>query len=52
MKGWAYKAFAIVHCHLFSKWTFIDADYLPLCNLEKELRPLIEDGHIISTEDG
>ncbi len=52
MKGWAYKAFGIVHYDLFSKWTFIDADYLPLCNLEKELRPLIEEGHFISTEDG
>jgi lipopolysaccharide biosynthesis glycosyltransferase len=52
MTGWAYKAFGIVHYDLFSKWTFIDADYLPLCNLEKELLPLIEQGHIISTEDG
>jgi len=52
MTGWAYKAFSIVHYNLFSKWTFIDGDYLPFCNLEKELCPLIEDGHIISTEDG
>ena len=52
MTGWAYKAFGIIHYDLFTQWTFIDADYLPLCNLEKELRPLIESGHIISTEDG
>jgi lipopolysaccharide biosynthesis glycosyltransferase len=52
MRGWAYKAFAIVHYNLFQKWTFIDGDYLPLCNLEKELLPLIEAGHIIFSEDG
>ncbi len=35
-----------------SRWTFIDGDYLPLCNLEVELRPMIEQGQFISTEDG
>ncbi|MEX6688089.1 hypothetical protein QTN47_11320 [Danxiaibacter flavus] len=52
MKGWAYKAFGIVYYDLFEKWTFIDGDYLPLCNLEKELLPLIDEGFVISTEDG
>ncbi|MEO1450784.1 MAG: hypothetical protein AAFV07_14740 [Bacteroidota bacterium] len=52
MQGWAYKAFSIVHYDLFDQWTFIDADYLPLCNLEKELRPFIQQGKFVSTEDG
>jgi lipopolysaccharide biosynthesis glycosyltransferase len=52
MKGWAYKAFSIVHYDLFENWTFIDADYFPLCNLEEELLPDIKRGHFISTEDG
>jgi hypothetical protein len=52
MKGWAYKAFGIVHYNLYTKWTFIDGDYLPLCNLEMELKPLIEEGLFVSTEDG
>lgn len=52
MKGWAYKAFSIVHYDLFEQWTFIDGDYFPLCNLELELRPLIERGLFVSTEDG
>jgi len=52
MKGWAYKAFSIVHYDLFDNWTFIDGDYLPLCNLEEELLPDIKRGHLISTEDG
>lgn len=52
MKGWAYKAFGIVHYDLFDEWTFIDADFLPLCNLEDELKPLIRMGLFVSTEDG
>src|ERR1700722_98460 len=48
----AYKAFGIVHYDIFDKWTFIDADYFPLCNLEAELLPLINDGLFISSEDG
>ena len=52
MKGWAFKAFGILHYNHFEKWTFIDGDYLPLCNLEAELRPLIEKGLFVSTEDG
>lgn len=52
MTGWAYKVFSILHYDLFESWTFIDADYLPLCNLEAELYPLIEQGHFVSSEDG
>lgn len=52
MTGWAYKAFGILYYDLFQSWTFIDADYLPLCNLEEELLPLIRKGHFVSTEDG
>ena len=52
MTGWAYKAFGILHYNLFRCWTFIDADYLPLSNLEAVLRPLAEAGRFVSTEDG
>lgn len=52
MKDWAYKAFGIVHYNLFRCWTFIDADYFPLSNIEVILRPLAEAGHFVSTEDG
>lgn len=52
MNGWAYKAFGIVHYDLFEEWTFIDGDFLPLCNLESELRPLLQQGRFVSTEDG
>jgi hypothetical protein len=52
MKGWAYKAFSVLHYNVFDQWTFIDGDYLPLCNLETELRPLVEKGLFVSTEDG
>jgi hypothetical protein len=51
-KDWAYKAFGIVHYDRFRHWTFIDGDYLPLCNLEDELLPLIKEGCFIGTEDG
>lgn len=52
MKGWAYKAFGILHYNLFRCWTFLDADYLPLCNVETVLRPLADAGKFVSTEDG
>lgn len=52
MKGWAYKAFGILHYNLFRCWTFIDADYFPLSNIEQVLRPLAEVGRFVSTEDG
>ena len=52
MKGWAYKAFGIIHYDLFDAWTFIDADFLPLCNLEEHMLPLIKKGKFVSTEDG
>jgi FkbM family methyltransferase len=52
MKGWAYKAFSILHYDLFDSWTFLDADYFPMCNPEQELYPLIREGCLVSTEDG
>jgi lipopolysaccharide biosynthesis glycosyltransferase len=52
MKNCAYKAFGILHYNIFERWTYIDGDYFPLCNLEAELRPLIEAGLFVSTEDG
>lgn len=52
MTGWAYKAFGIVHFDLFDCFTFIDADYLPLCDLEKELKPAAVEGQFLSTYDG
>jgi hypothetical protein len=52
MKGWAYKAFGIVHYDRFRSWTFIDGDYLPLRNLEHELWPFLTRGCLVCTEDG
>ena len=52
MKGWAYKAFSILYYNLFENWTFIDGDYFPMCNLESELKPKIEQGFFVCTEDG
>lgn len=51
-EGWAYKAFGIIHFNLFDLWTFIDADYFALCNIEEQLKPLVQRGHFVSTEDG
>ncbi len=52
MHGWAYKAFSILYYDFFTNWSFLDADYLALCNPEVELRPKIERGYFVSTEDG
>ena len=52
MKGWAYKAFGIVHYDLFQCWTFIDADYFPMCNLEQHIKPLLSYSKFVCTEDG
>ena len=52
MHGWAFKAFGISHFNLFESFTFIDADYLPLTNVEAVVRPLIEAGQFVSTPDG
>jgi len=52
MRHWAYKAFAIAHYDLFARFTFIDADFLPLCDLERELSPRIERGEFVSSADG
>jgi hypothetical protein len=52
MKGWAYKAFGIVHFDLFQCWTFIDADYFPMCNPEQHIKPLLSYGKFVCTEDG
>ena len=52
MTGWAYKAFGIVHYDRFRAWTFLDADYFALSNVELMLRPLVEAGRFVSTEDG
>lgn len=52
MRGWSFKAFGIMHARLFKRFTFIDADYIPLCNLQAELYDRIERGEFLSTEDG
>ena len=52
MRHWAYKAFAIAHYDLFARFTFIDADFLPLCDLERELSPRIDRGEFVSSADG
>lgn len=52
LHGWAFKAFGIAHHALFDELTYIDADYLPLCNLQAELLPLIRAGAFVSSDDG
>jgi hypothetical protein len=52
MRGWSFKAFGILHADLFDRFTFIDADYIPLCNLERELLERIDRGEFLCTEDG
>ncbi len=52
MHGWSFKAFGIHHAKLFKRFTYIDADYLPLCNLEEELFDRIDRGEFLCTEDG
>jgi hypothetical protein len=52
MWAWSFKAFGIMHARLFRSFTFIDADYIPLCNLQEELHARIEGGEFLSTEDG
>ena len=51
-RGWSFKAFGIVHARLFNRFTFIDGDYIPLCNLQEELDQRIERGEFLCTEDG
>jgi len=52
MRGWSFKAFGILHANLFKRFTFIDADFIPLCNLEHELYARIDSGEFLCTEDG
>lgn len=51
-KGWAYKAFAIVHYERFARFTFIDGDFFPLCNLQHAIDPILSSGAVVCTEDG
>jgi hypothetical protein len=51
-RGWSFKAFGITHARSFRHFTFLDADYIPLCNLQEELQPRIEGGEFLCTEDG
>src|SRR5262249_4282272 len=52
MRGWSFKAFGIMHARLFKRFTFIDGDYIPLCNLQQALDHRIERGEFLCTEDG
>jgi hypothetical protein len=52
MRGWSFKAFGIMQARLFRCFTFIDADYIPLCNLQAELHARVSDGEFLCTEDG
>jgi hypothetical protein len=49
---YGFKAFGILHFNLFDRFTFIDADLLPLCDFEAALTPMIERGEFVSAEDG
>jgi hypothetical protein len=50
--GWAYKAFGIVHYERFDRFTFIDGDFLPLCNLQQIIDSILSTGAVVCTEDG
>ena len=52
MRGWSFKAFGILHANLFKRFTFIDGDYIPLCNLQEKLFDRIDRGEFLCTEDG
>lgn len=52
MRGWSFKAFGIMHARLFKCFTFMDGDYIPLCNPQHELRERIDNGDFLCTEDG
>lgn len=52
MRGWSFKAFGILEADLFETFTFIDADYIPLCNVERELSDRLDRGQFLGTEDG
>ncbi len=52
MRGWSFKAFGIQHARLFHCFTFMDGDYIPLCNPQQELYGRVERGEFLCTEDG
>lgn len=52
MRGWSFKAFGIVQAKLFDCFTFMDADYIPLCDMRRELYERVRGGDFLCTEDG
>lgn len=52
IKDWSFKAFGISQARMFRRFTFIDADYIPLCNLQSELFDRIDRGEFLCTDDG
>lgn len=52
MRGWSFKAFGITHARLFRCFTYLDADYIPLCDMRVELYERARRGAFLCTEDG
>lgn len=52
MRGWSFKAFGIMHARLFKCFTYMDADYIPLCNPRAELYERVAGGAFLGAEDG
>ena len=52
VRGWSFKAFGIAHARLFECFTFLDADYIPLCDMQAELHARARGGDFLCTEDG
>src|ERR1700722_10752307 len=51
-RGWSFKIFGIMRARLFKTFTYIDGDFIPLCNLQHELYERVSQGEFLSTEDG
>jgi hypothetical protein len=52
MRGWSFKAFGITEARLFRCFTYLDADYVPLCDMRRELFDRVRRGEFLCTEDG
>ncbi len=52
LDSYGFKVFGILHYSLFDSFTYFDADFLPLCNLETHLLPQILRGELLMSEDG
>lgn len=50
-EGLAYKPFGIYHAKLFKNITYIDADYIPLCNIKEHVYDRMVDGDFLAINE-